>query len=40
MKTHLSVVIIMTVASLSAQDATQPASSQKASLTEKDLFDL
>ena len=39
MKTRLSVVIIMLVASLAAQDATQPVSSQKRSLTEKDLFD-
>ena len=39
MKTRLSVVIIMLVASLAAQDATQPVSSQKRSLTEKDLFE-
>jgi dipeptidyl aminopeptidase/acylaminoacyl peptidase len=39
MKTHVSVVIIMMVASLAAQDATKPASVQKRSLTEKDLFD-
>jgi len=39
MKTRLSVVIIMLVASLAAQDATQPVSSQKRSLSEKDLFD-
>ena len=39
MKTHFSVVIILIVASVAAQDATQPASSQKRSLTEKDLFD-
>jgi dipeptidyl aminopeptidase/acylaminoacyl peptidase len=38
MKT-LSVVIIMIVASLAAQDVAQPGSSQKRSLTEKDLFD-
>ena len=39
MKTHLSVVIILIVASVAAQDVTQPASSQKRSLTEQDLFD-
>ncbi|MFZ0275345.1 MAG: hypothetical protein WA254_17000 [Candidatus Sulfotelmatobacter sp.] len=39
MKTRLSVVIIMLVASLAAQDAMQPAGSQKRSLTERDLFD-
>ena len=40
MKTHLAVVIIITiVTSLAAQDATQPASSQKRFLTERDLFD-
>jgi dipeptidyl aminopeptidase/acylaminoacyl peptidase len=39
MKTPLSVVIIMLVASLAAQDATQSVGSQKRSLTEKDLFD-
>jgi dipeptidyl aminopeptidase/acylaminoacyl peptidase len=39
MKTRLSVVIIMLVASLAAQDATQPVGSQKRSVTEKDLFD-
>src|SRR5215470_12508610 len=39
MKTHLSVVIILIVASVAAQDVTQPASSQKRSVTEKDLFD-
>lgn len=40
MKTRLCVVIIITiVTSLAAQDATQPAGSQKRSLTEKDLFD-
>ena len=39
MKTHLSVVIILIVAALTAQDATPPKSSQKRSLTEKDLFD-
>jgi len=40
MKTRLSVVIIIAiVTSLAAQDATQPASSQKRFLTEKDLFD-
>jgi len=39
MKPHLSVVIIVLVASLAAQEATQPAGSQKRSLTEKDLFD-
>jgi len=33
MKTRLSVVIITIVASLAAQDATQPAGSQKRSLT-------
>lgn len=38
MKTHFSVVILI-VASVAAQDATQPASLQKRSLTEKDLFD-
>jgi dipeptidyl aminopeptidase/acylaminoacyl peptidase len=39
MKTHLFIVIIVFVVSLAAQDATQPASSQKRSITEKDLFD-
>jgi dipeptidyl aminopeptidase/acylaminoacyl peptidase len=40
MKTRLSAVIIITiVTSLAAQDATQPAGSQKRFLTEKDLFD-
>jgi hypothetical protein len=39
MKTHLFVVIIVFVVSLAAQDATQPASSQKRSITEMDLFD-
>ncbi len=39
MKTRLSVVIIMLVASLAAQVATQPVSSQKRFLSEKDLFD-
>ena len=39
MKTHFSVVIILIVASVASQNATQPASSQKRSLTEKDLFD-
>jgi dipeptidyl aminopeptidase/acylaminoacyl peptidase len=39
MKTRLSVVFIMLVASLAAQDATQPVGSQKRFLTEKDLFD-
>ena len=39
MKTRLSVVIFMLVASLAAQDATQPAGSQKRSITEKDLFE-
>jgi dipeptidyl aminopeptidase/acylaminoacyl peptidase len=39
MKTHLSVVIIVLVASLAAQEATQTVGSQKRSLTEKDLFD-
>lgn len=39
MNTHFSVVIILIVASVAAQDATQHASSQKRSLTEKDLFD-
>src|SRR5690349_16033698 len=39
MKTHLSVVIILIVASVAAQDVTRPAGSQKRSLTEKDLFD-
>jgi dipeptidyl aminopeptidase/acylaminoacyl peptidase len=38
MKTRFSVVILI-VASVAAQDATQPASLQKRSLTEKDLFD-
>ncbi|MGA2374820.1 MAG: S9 family peptidase [Candidatus Sulfotelmatobacter sp.] len=39
MKTRLSVVIFMLVASLAAQDAMQPAGSQKRSITEKDLFE-
>ena len=39
MKTRLFVAIITIVVSLAAQDATQPAGSQKRSLTEKDLFD-
>ena len=39
MKTYLFLVIIVFVVSLAAQDATQPASSQKRSITEKDLFD-
>jgi dipeptidyl aminopeptidase/acylaminoacyl peptidase len=40
MKTRLSAVIIITiVTSLAAQDATQPAGSQKRFLSEKDLFD-
>jgi dipeptidyl aminopeptidase/acylaminoacyl peptidase len=39
MKTRRSVVFIMLVASLAAQDATQPVGSQKRFLTEKDLFD-
>jgi dipeptidyl aminopeptidase/acylaminoacyl peptidase len=39
MKTRLSIVIITLLASLAAQDATQPSGSQKRSLTEKDLFD-
>ena len=38
METRLSVVIIMLVASVAAQDATQPVGSQKRSLTETDLF--
>ena len=38
METRLSVVIIMLVASVAAQDATQSVSSQKRSLTETDLF--
>jgi dipeptidyl aminopeptidase/acylaminoacyl peptidase len=38
METRLSVVIIMLVASIAAQDATQPVGSQKRSLTETDLF--
>ena len=38
METRLSVVIIMLVASVAAQDATQPVGSQKRSLTEADLF--
>jgi Tol biopolymer transport system component len=39
MKTRLSVVIISMVASLAAQNAPQPAGSQKRFLTENDLFD-
>jgi dipeptidyl aminopeptidase/acylaminoacyl peptidase len=39
MKNHLFIVFIVFVVSLAAQDATQPASSQKRSITEKDLFD-
>jgi dipeptidyl aminopeptidase/acylaminoacyl peptidase len=38
METRLPVVIIMLVASMAAQEATQPVGSQKRSLTETDLF--